>query len=573
MALGSRGNRLWQISPIPPESYFARMAGWPPIIAHVLYNRGIRTPEEAHAFLDPVLATGETASLLNEFRPAVDRLARALEAGETIAIYGDFDADGVTSAAILTKGLRAIGAKLIPYIPDRVSEGHGLNKDAVHSLKDAGANLIVTADCGVTDVGEVALAADLNVDVIITDHHTPPATLPEAVAIVNPKMPGQPANYRELASCGVAYKLMEALYEYLSKDLDDALLGLAALGTIADMALLTEANRSLVHYGLGALNRTKDVGLRALIEVARLGAGQVDSQAVSFSLAPRLNAPGRIDHAEASFKLLTTESDTEAKELAKVLDEKNVIRRTETAAIMEKVLERQDECQSRPIIILGDPDFPPGVVGLAAGRLAERYYRPAIVCTVGAKETRGSCRSIPEFNMIEALRQLDGIFDRYGGHDQAAGFTIATDCLPEFTDRMTAIASEQLVDIELSPRLDIDAEVSLDRIDGQTIKMLRKIEPYGQGNRPPTLLSRGVDIVEARPMGAKGDHLRLKIKAGRVTWNAVCFNAALSAEAARGKLDLVFSLRVDRFGSYETLQLEALDVAPHSAAVQASLAK
>lgn len=573
MTLESRGNRLWQISPTPPESYFTRMGGFPPIVAHVLYNRGIRTPEEAHVFLDPVLATGKTASLLNEFRPAVDRLARALEAGETIAIYGDFDADGVTSAAILTKGLRAIGAKLIPYIPDRVSEGHGLNKDAVQLLKDAGANLIVTADCGVTDVGEVALAADLNVDVIITDHHTPPARLPEAVAIVNPKMPGQPANYRELASCGVAYKLIEALYEHLSKDLDDALLGMAALGTIADMALLTEANRSLVHYGLGALNRTNDVGLRALIEVAGLGAGQVDSQAVSFSLAPRLNAPGRIDHAEASFKLLTTESDTEAKELAKVLDEKNVARRTETAAIMDKVLERQDECQSRPIIILGDPDFPPGVVGLAAGRLAEQYYRPAIVCTVGAKETRGSCRSIPEFNMIEALRQLDGIFDRYGGHDQAAGFTIATDCLPEFTDRMTAIASEQLADIELSPRLDIDVEVSLDRIDGETIKMLRKIEPYGQGNRPPTLLSRGVDIVEARPMGAKGDHLRLKIKTGRVTWNAVCFNAALSAEAARGKLDLVFSLRVDRFGSYETLQLEALDVAPHSAAAQASLAK
>ena len=575
MSLSTRPKRLWRTHPEPPDSYFARMAAYPPIAARVLYNRGIRGPEEAKDFLDAALPAGESGSLLHEFRPAVERLAHAVERGERIAVYGDFDADGVTSAAILTKGLRGLGVTVMPYIPDRVAEGHGLNEGAVRLLAESGADLIVTADCGITDADEVALAAELGVDTIVTDHHSPPARLPDAAAVVNPKLPGQPAAYRELASCGVAYKLIEALYEHAGKTVGESLSGLAALGTIADMAPLTGGNRALVRHGIAALNGACDAGIKALIEVSRIRAGRVDAEAVSFSLAPRINAPGRMGHAEDGYKLLTAESADEAAALAKTLDAKNLERRTVTAAIVDKVLERRAAFESSPIIILGDADFPPGVVGLAAGRLTDQYYRPAIVCTTGPEETRGSCRSIPEFDMIEALRRVDGeaggIFLRYGGHAQAAGFTVAADRFAELTERLTAVAAEELRGVELAPRLEIDAEVPLDRIDGATIKTLRRMEPYGQGNPPPTFLARGVEALDARPLGASGDHLRLKIRAGRVTWNAIYFNAAVPAEAARGALDLVFALKVDRFGEHETLRLEVLDLALHTAGVQTAM--
>ena len=551
------------------------MAAYPPIAARVLYNRGIRGPEEAKDFLDASLPAGESGSLLHEFRPAVERLARAVERGERIAVYGDFDADGVTSAAILTKGLRDLGVTVMPYIPDRVAEGHGLNEGAVRLLAESGVDLIITADCGITDADEVALAAELGVDTIVTDHHSPPARLPDAAAVVNPKLPGQPAVYRELASCGVAYKLIEALYEHAGKTVGESLSGLAALGTIADMAPLTGGNRALVRQGIAALNGACDAGIKALIEVSRIRAGRVDAEAVSFSLAPRINAPGRMGHAEDGYKLLTAESADEAAALAKTLDAKNLERRTVTAAIVDRVLERRAAFESSPIIILGDADFPPGVVGLAAGRLTDQYYRPAIVCTTGPEETRGSCRSIPEFDMIEALRRVDGeaggILLRYGGHAQAAGFTVAADRFAELTERLTVVAAEELRGVELAPRLEIDAEVPLDRIDGATIKTLRRMEPYGQGNPPPTFLARGVEALDARPLGASGDHLRLKIRAGRVTWSAIYFNAAVPAEAARGALDLVFALKVDRFGEHETLRLEVLDLALHTAGVQTAM--
>jgi len=242
------------------------MAAYPPIAARVLYNRGVRSPEAAAEFLDASLPAGEGGSLLHEFRPAVERLARAVEQGERVAVYGDFDADGVTSSAILAKGLRGLGVTVMPYIPDRLVEGHGLNEGAVRLLAESGADLIVTADCGITDADEVALAAELGVDTIVTDHHSPPARLPDAAAVVNPKLPGQPEAYRDLASCGVAYKLMEALYEHGGRDLSESLLGLAALGTIADVAPLTAGNRALAREGLAALNRAEDAGIKALLD-------------------------------------------------------------------------------------------------------------------------------------------------------------------------------------------------------------------------------------------------------------------------------------------------------------------
>ena len=275
------------------------------------------------------------------------------------------------------------------------------------------------------------------------------------------------------------------------------------------MAPLTAGNRALTREGLAALNRADDAGIKALLEVSGIGPGRVDSEAVSFALAPRINAPGRMGHAEDGYKLLTAESEDEAAALAKALDEKNLERRTATAAIIDKVMEQRSAFESSPIIILGDADFPPGVVGLAAGRLTDQYYRPAVVCTTGPEETRGSCRSIPEFNIIEALRRVDRegneIFLRYGGHAQAAGFTVAAERFDELNERLTAVAAEELLGVELAPRLDIDAEVSLDRIDGPTIKALRRVEPYGQGNPPPTFLARGVEALDARPLGTGGD--------------------------------------------------------------------
>ncbi|MBI3744218.1 MAG: single-stranded-DNA-specific exonuclease RecJ [Chloroflexi bacterium] len=563
--------RRWDVAPLATAEVVRALRDYPPIMAQLLFNRGVRSVADAEAFLHPPASSPDDASRIPGAQAAVERIMRALRNRELIAVYGDFDADGVTSAALLTEWLHSAGARLVPYIPDRVSEGHGLNLGAVQELHSRGVKLIVTADCGITNHPEVAAAADLGIDVVITDHHTPPASLPMASAVVDPKLPGSPPAYAGLASVGVAFTLCEALARELSVDLDPALLEFVALGTIADMAPMTGLNRSLVREGLARLNKSQRPGIRALLQAARLELGHVDTESVAFALGPRINAPGRIDHASPAYLLLTAPEMEEAQRLAEQIDAANGERQRTTADVLAKVRDYLAQLEAMPpILILGDELFPAGIVGLAAGKLTEQCYRPSIVYQRGDRECRASCRSIPEFNIIEALRECDGkgpvrgepvepLFVRYGGHAQAAGFTIATERLPELERRLLAIAERKLAGQPLVPRIAIDAEIPLGRINGPLIKAMRDLAPFGLGNPTPIFLARDVEVRDMKAVGADGKHLRITLRDGAVAWTAMAFNAPPLEGSTPKRIDVVFNLSVDRFNGRETLRLNVVD--------------
>jgi single-stranded-DNA-specific exonuclease len=560
MTSPTRPLRRWQVLPRITREQAAALNAHP-LIAQLLHNRGIRTAAEAERFFK----ANETADpfRLPDAGKAVERLVRAVKAGERIAVYGDFDADGVTASAVLTEGLRGLGASPAVYIPDRVQEGHGLNLPAIQHLHRQGASLIITADCGVSSPGEVAAAAELGMEVVITDHHTPPDRLPEAAAVVNPKLAlGDPA-YVDLASVGVSARLMDALYAEVGRPADESLLEYVALGTVADLAPMHGAiNRSLVREGMRRLNSSRRAGILELMKVARIQPGQVDTEAVSYALGPRLNAPGRMNHANPSYFLLVARTPEIAAPLAAMLDAQNLQRQQATRDILAKVQESLRE-PLPPIFILGSPEFKAGIVGLAAGKLTEQYNRPAVVCEVQADETRGSCRSTASFNIVQALRKCEDLFTRYGGHAQAAGFVMPTRNFPALQDRLTEIAAASLAKQDLTPSLVIDAEWPLERVNGDVIRGLQDFAPYGPQNPSPVLLSRRVEVRETRAMGAEGQHTRLKLRAGPITWDATAFD---TPPPPAPLVDLVYTLRIDRWGGQPSLQIRVLDMAPVGAA-------
>ncbi len=552
--------KRWSVLPLAPPQIFETFRDYPKLLAQLLYNRGLRTPQAAEGFFKP---RPEEASLrgLPGAEAGVARIARAIQQGERIAVYGDFDADGVTSAALLTQAIRGLGAQVVPYIPDRVAEGHGLNLKGLQFLRDQGIRLVITADCGVSNAQEVAAASDWGMDVVITDHHSPPANLPSAAAVINPKLPGADPAFAPLASVGVAFRLAEALYENLGKKVDRSLVEFVALGTVADVAPLTGQNRALVQEGLASLNRTKHPGLQELMRVAGLQPGHVDTEAIGFALGPRINAPGRIDHADASYLLLTARSTDEARPYAERMNAANGERQRQTKEIFQRAQSLVGEGAPQPIIVVGDPSFEPGIIGLVASRLSDQFYRPAVVYQNQGEETRASCRSIPEFDIIAALREHDGLFTRYGGHAQAAGFTLPTARLPLLRERLLASAAK--LDLaQLAPHITIDAQISLERLSGETIRAIQTLAPHGDGNPQPKFLAKGLEVAEARQMGAEGQHARLRLRSGNVTWSAVAFNAPASVQPMPKKIDAVFSLTVDRFNGREMLQLNIADMRP-----------
>jgi single-stranded-DNA-specific exonuclease len=558
--VSQKTRKRWNVLPPAPPEHFEAFRDYPKLVAQLLYHRGVRTLQAAEGFFTPRL----TAAPLDGLPGAgagVTRLAKAIQNGERIAVYGDFDADGVTSAALLTQAIRGLGAQVVPYIPDRVAEGHGLNLKGLQFLRDQGISLVVTADCGVSNAQEVATASDWGMDVVIMDHHSPPARLPPATAVIDPKLPNADPSFAPLASVGVAFKLAEALYAHFGKAVDRSLLEFVALGTVADVAPLTGQNRALVREGLASINRTRHPGLQELMRVAGLQPGHVDTEAIGFALGPRLNAPGRIDHADASYLLLTARSADEARPCAERMDAANRERQRQTREIFERAQRMVGDGSSQPIIIVGDPSFEPGVMGLVASKLCDQFYRPTVVYQNVVEETRASCRSILEFNIIAALREHDGLFTRYGGHAQAAGFTLPTSRLPLFKERLLASAA-RLNSAALMPHITIDAQVSLERLNGEVIRALQALAPHGEGNPQPTFLAKGLEVSDARQMGDQGQHVRLKLRSGNVTWSAVAFNTPESVQPMPKKIDAVFSITVDRFDGREMLRLNIVDMRP-----------
>lgn len=556
-------HRRWRLPPSPPPGFLKEL-GQPPLVNQLLFNRGITETRKAESFLNVGQDLQHDPFLLTDMEKAVARIRRALVSGETIAVYGDFDADGICGTAILVDGLAALGGKMLSYFPHRVQEGYGLNTDSLDNLQARGASLIITVDCGITNNAEVAYAQGRGLDVIITDHHNVMSGLPPALATVNPKRPGSSYPFHQLAGVGVAFKVLQAVCRALNREQGlDEMLDLVAMGTVADKVPLLEENRYLVQKGLEVLRRTRRAGLRAMMETARLDPKYLDTEAISWTMAPRLNAPGRLDHAITSYRLIVATSSDEASQLAQQLEEKNIERQKLTEEFLAKAkAELSITGTTQLFLMIGGEDYPSGIAGLIAGRLAEEFYRPSIVYELRENSASGSARSIPEFDVISALSQCRDLLQRFGGHPGAAGFALPKENLEPLRQRLLGIAGQQLAGIDLRPHLTIDAALPLSTVGGKTYRLMDRFAPFGHENPLPVFLSRRVGVVDHYAIGNASQHLRLRLRDGRGKWKAVGFDlGSLDAEIAP-EIDIVYNLVIDRWNGEESLALNVLDFAP-----------
>ncbi|MFH1003457.1 MAG: single-stranded-DNA-specific exonuclease RecJ [Chloroflexota bacterium] len=559
----SLSHSRWNLCPPVPEAILTAAPDLPPFIVQLLYNRGITELADLPAFLAADRSLSADPFRLPDMDRAVGRLYRALLSGETMAVYGDYDVDGVTGTALLVKGLTALGGKVIPYIPHRLTEGYGLKVAALEKLKRQGASLVITVDCGITAIAEAQKARRLGLDMVITDHHTPLADLPVATAVVNPKLPGSAYPCRELAGVGVALKLVQAILISMGREDElEGLMDLAALGTVADMVPLLGENRYLVKRGLERLNTVPRAGIREIMAQNGLEGGSLNPETISWVIAPRLNTADRLAHAITSYNLLMTDSADEAGALARWLEGKNTERQNLTAEVFARSRQQIIARGIAPILVASDGDYPGGVIGIVASRIAEEFYRPAIIVRRGERFSSGSCRSIPEFNITLALNQCRHLLSQFGGHARAAGFTLPTANLADLEQALLELATRALDGLDLRPQLDIDTEVRLPELNGRVLATLQQLAPFGQGNPLPTFLSRGVEVADCRTMGGTGKHLRLKLRQGGTIWEAVAFGWGSCLAEVSPRLDIVYNLEVDRWRGEERLRLNLLDFAP-----------
>jgi single-stranded-DNA-specific exonuclease len=568
-------NKRWLVSPPITPQADENLAAFPPILRQLLFNRGYATDPEARAFLkaepdfntDPFQLTGMAAS--------VDRIRFALEHHEPIAIYGDYDVDGVTATALLAQTLKALDADVRGYIPNRFDEGYGLNNEALDNLKADGVRLVITVDCGIRSPDEALHARDIGLDLVISDHHHPSADLPPARAVINPKQEGDAYPDKGLAGVGIAYKIAQALLDGGSPAGDRPasiinrlsltdLLDLVALGTVADLAPLVGENRVLVRRGLKQIRETKRQGLFSLANVAEMVIGKTTAGQIGFVLGPRLNAAGRLESALAAFELLTTTDFMRAGQLAQQLDIQNRQRQALTRTTQEKAEVLATAEEREPLLLFAvDAEFNAGVVGLAASRLAETHYRPAVVAAKGPEETRGSCRSIPEFHITEALDQCTDLLVRHGGHAAAAGFTVRNEKLPELISRLKSIAEAQLGGLELRPTMAADMEVPLSQLNFELLKHLGDFEPTGYGNPDAMFVSNGIKVKSSRTVGAEGKHLKLTLEDERgMAFDAIGFRLGHLQSTLPQRVDVIYSFESNEYNGRTSLQLNLKDIKP-----------
>jgi single-stranded-DNA-specific exonuclease len=547
----------------------SRELGLDPLAARVLACRGLSDPADVGRFLDPKLADLPDPFLMSGMERAVGRLARALEAGERIALYGDYDVDGVTSTALLAGFLRAAGGDVVTYVPHRLVEGYGLNTDAVRRLAEGGARLLVSLDCGITSVAEVRAAAELGVDAVVVDHHTVPVELPAAVAILNPHQPRCGYPYKPLAAVGVTFCLAMALRKRLREagrfgatrpepNLRQAL-DLVALGTVADVVPLTGVNRILVRWGLEELARTGRPGLRALKRVAGIADGApVGAGQVGFRLGPRLNAAGRLDDAGRGVRLLLSRDEAEATALADELDRENRARQEIEHQILEQAVVQAEERVAAGArgLVLWRESWHPGVVGIVASRVVERFHRPAVLVGVANGAGKGSGRSIEAFHLHDALAACAEHLQRFGGHKHAAGVTVDPAALPAFRGAFEAFAAAHLADEDLVPRCRIEGRFEVEAVSEQAALALEKLAPYGAGHPEPLFAVRGRPR-KARTVGAGGTHLKLAFRPGL---DAIGFSLGDRLGVCAGEIEAAVTLGFDEWDGARRLQLRIRDL-------------
>lgn len=567
-------SKIWRVSSETPiiRDCFAEELGISPIVAQVLLNRGLDTVTKAREFLYPDFGMLHDPFSFPDMEQAIRRIFQAIHSGEKILVYGDYDVDGITSISVLLPVLRELGAEVDYYIPNRVEEGYGLNMPAVRLAAELDVKLIITVDCGIAAHAETKYAVELGMDIIITDHHESPKLLPKAYAIVNPKTPGCSYPFADLAGVGVTFKLAEALLieskgEKGRKEVRDRFLDLVALGTIADVAPLLGENRAIVKFGLERLSKTQNLGLQALMQVSGLLEKKMDPIAVGYSLAPRINAVGRMGDPRMGVELLLASRTEEAERLARILDAQNRERKEQEAQILEEALSlipSQVNLDTERVIVLAGKGWHTGIVGIVASRICEMYYRPTILICIEDDEARGSARSIDKFHMYDALSRCSDSLLRFGGHEQAAGLAIAPQRIDEFRRSINVIADKVLHSDDLIPKIDIDCRVELESLDFDLLGDLDVLGPFGMRNPEPLFCLSGVRVVEYRPVGDGGRHLKLKVRSDNgTTLDAIGFDMGEYCNVlfeSPDNIDVAFSLSQNTWNGHTSLQLRLVDI-------------
>ncbi len=536
------------------------------ILAKVLLNRTISSAEEARHFLYDTGAEGHDPFLMKDMEKAVKRISQGIDAGENIIIYGDYDVDGITSTSLLYMVLTDLGAVPSFYIPERQNEGYGLNKEALQQLTDQQTDLVITVDCGISSY-ELIETYKTKLDIIVTDHHEPPAQIPNAYAVLNPKQTDCAYPFKDLAGAGVAYKLCQALWIYRKKEPLSGYTEIAALGTIADLVPLRDENRLLVQHGLKRMKEGHNTGLQALLEASSLDKHTISAGRIAFTAAPRLNAAGRISHAEQGVRLLLETDSEKAKHMAQALSELNRERQDIEHTIAKQAIE-QIEKEGREhdgVLIASGTDWHVGVIGIAASRLVETYYRPALVISIHDGVGKGSCRSIAGFNMYEALQYADDLLLQYGGHPMAAGFSIEAGHIEAFRQRLNEYAAKTMTANDYIPVVTIDTALTGTDITLDLIQELSCLEPYGMGNSRPVFSLAQCRVEEIRPIGRDKQHVRLVLAANHTKISCVGWSmAALCESVMEGDVvDAAFQLERNDFNGTSSPQLVLQDVHLH----------
>ncbi|MBM7846074.1 single-stranded-DNA-specific exonuclease RecJ [Herpetosiphon giganteus] len=565
--LNQRVMRHWQLPTKATPSQLRSLGEYHPLLATILWNRGWRDAAAVEQFLNIEWKQRHDPFLLHDMDRAVERIKLAIEHKQRIVVYGDFDTDGVTGVTLLMQLFKSFDLEVKPYIPKREGEGYGLNLAAIEKLHQAGIDLLVTVDCGISNAAEISRANELGFDTIVLDHHQPPLHLPPAYAVVDPKRSDCQYPFKGLCGVGVAFKLYEALWRAGIQPNNlraREILDVVALGTIADMMPLTGENRVLVHFGLQAMNESQRPGLKALLRVSGVEQGKIDASSVGFRLSPRINAAGRLVDASIAYSLLLAPEQAQADGFADQLNSTNIERQALTRDVQQAardLAQSSGQLDQRILVIVGE-DFHHGVVGLAAGKLAEEFARPVLVMGREEHTSRGSARSIPGFNIVNALAECADLFEKYGGHAAAAGFTIANQHIPELTQRLQAIANQQISDEMMVPQLAIDAEASFDQLNLEMLAVLEKMAPFGLENPQPRFCSRRVTVIEAKGVGAENQHLRLRLQQGRHYQNAIGFNLGdWLAELHNGsQIDIVYTVGLNEWNGRSSVQLTLVDL-------------
>jgi len=563
-------NKIWKLKPRIPEELSSAYGEYDPLLAQLLYNRGLVEKDKIEEFLEPQYERLHSPFLFKGMEKAVERIWQAIDENQKITVYGDYDADAVTANAVLRQVFHYLNHQNIDsYIPDRFSEGYGLNLEALQKISDTGCKLIVTVDCGTNSVDAAEFCKKSGIDLIITDHHEIIGEAPAALALINPK--NQKDNYPDpnITGVGVAFKLVGAILKNPKSEIRNPklkpgsekwLLDLVAIGTVADCHDLLGENRILVKYGLVVLQKTRWPGLRSLAAVSDLNFSTKppDTYTLGFIIAPRLNAAGRLEHANIALDLLLEENLVSAQQKAQALNELNLRRQDTTARIMSEAREQALLLKDRKVLVLMNENWHKGVVGLVAGKIAEEFSRPSVVLQMEGLEATGSARTVGDFNVVEALKYSSKHLIRFGGHKQAAGLTLNPENFDGFYRSMLDYADQNLSDDDSSPVLELEAELSESQLSIVNCQLLSKLEPFGFGNVKPKFLLKNAGIVSQKQVGASGQHLQMQIKVGDTIIPSIAFN--FRPVESSGSYDIACELMEDGWNGRKQLKLRVVDI-------------